>query len=62
MYSEENISNVLNRYRTYLPHELNRQATFVVKLNYIQFEKEPARIQCLYERGIGKNFQVNKIS
>jgi len=40
MYSSENISNVLNRYRTYLPQELNRQATFVVKLNYVQFEKE----------------------
>ncbi|CAF3403123.1 unnamed protein product [Rotaria sp. Silwood1] len=40
MYSTENISNVLNRYRTYLPSELNRQATFVVKLNYVQFEKE----------------------
>ncbi|UJR21346.1 hypothetical protein I4U23_024439 [Adineta vaga] len=40
MYSCENISEVLYRYRTYLSHELNRQATFVVKLNYIQFEKE----------------------
>ncbi len=40
MYSTENIYNVLNRYRTCLPPELNRQATFVVKLNYIQFEKE----------------------
>ena len=40
MYSLENISNVLNRNRTYLPQELNRQATFVVKLNYVQFEKE----------------------
>lgn len=40
MYSTENISNVLNRYRTCLPPELNRQATFVVKLNYVQFEKE----------------------
>jgi hypothetical protein len=40
MYSTENIYNVLNRYRTCLPQELNRQATFVVKLNYIQFEKE----------------------
>ncbi|CAF4789469.1 unnamed protein product, partial [Rotaria socialis] len=40
MYSSENISSVLNRYRTYLPQELNRQATFVVKLNYVQFEKE----------------------
>jgi hypothetical protein len=40
MYSCENISDVLYRYRTYLSHELNRQATFVVKLNYIQFEKE----------------------
>jgi hypothetical protein len=40
MYLSENISNVLNRYRTCLPQELNRQATFVVKLNYIQFEKE----------------------
>ncbi|CAF1688565.1 unnamed protein product, partial [Adineta ricciae] len=40
MYSSENISNVLHRYRTYLPQELNRQATFVVKLNYVQFEKE----------------------
>ncbi|CAF2396603.1 unnamed protein product [Rotaria sp. Silwood2] len=40
MYSAENISNALNRYRTYLPPELNRQATFVVKLNYVQFEKE----------------------
>ena len=40
MYLSENISNVLNRYRTCLPQELNRQATFVVKLNYVQFEKE----------------------
>jgi hypothetical protein len=40
MFSSENISQVLSRYRTYLPHELNRQATFVVKLNYVQFEKE----------------------
>ncbi|CAF3565081.1 unnamed protein product [Rotaria sordida] len=40
MYSCENISEVLYRYRTYLSHELNLQATFVVKLNYIQFEKE----------------------
>ena len=40
MFSEENISTVLHRYRTYLPAELNRQATFVVKLNYVQFEKE----------------------
>ena len=40
MYSNENISNVLHRYRTRLPVELNRQATFVVKLNYVQFEKE----------------------
>ncbi|CAF0962222.1 unnamed protein product [Adineta ricciae] len=40
MYSSENVSNVLHRYRTYLPQELNRQATFVVKLNYVQFEKE----------------------
>jgi len=40
MYLCENISEVLYRYRTYLSHELNRQATFVVKLNYIQFEKE----------------------
>lgn len=40
MYSSETISNVLHRYRTYLPQELNRQATFVVKLNYVQFEKE----------------------
>lgn len=40
MYSSENISTALHRYRTYLPTELNRQATFVVKLNYVQFEKE----------------------
>ena len=40
MYSCENISEVLYRYRTYLSRELNRQATFVVKLNYVQFEKE----------------------
>ena len=40
MYASENISGVLHRYRTCLPTELNRQATFVVKLNYIQFEKE----------------------
>ena len=40
MYSSENIFNVINRNRTYLPQELNRQATFVVKLNYVQFEKE----------------------
>ncbi|CAF4590761.1 unnamed protein product, partial [Rotaria sp. Silwood2] len=40
MYSCENISEVLYRYRTYLSHELNLHATFVVKLNYIQFEKE----------------------
>lgn len=40
MFSDENISNVLYRYRTCLPTELNRQATFVVKLNYVQFEKE----------------------
>ncbi|CAF1367503.1 unnamed protein product [Adineta steineri] len=40
MYACENISEVLYRYRTYLSHQLNRQATFVVKLNYIQFEKE----------------------
>jgi hypothetical protein len=52
MYSCENISEVLYRYRTYLSHELNRQATFVVKLNYIQFEKE--RLQ---QRGIVFNNQ-----
>lgn len=40
MYSCENITDVLQRYRTYLSHELNFHATFVVKLNYIQFEKE----------------------
>jgi hypothetical protein len=40
MYLCENISEVLYRYRTYLSRELNRQATFVVKLNYVQFEKE----------------------
>lgn len=40
MFSAENISDVLHRYRTCLPSELNRQATFVVKLNYVQFEKE----------------------
>ncbi|CAM4954510.1 unnamed protein product [Rotaria socialis] len=40
MYSCENISEVFHRYRTYLSHELNRQATFVVKHNYVQFEKE----------------------
>lgn len=40
MFSDENMSNVLHRYRTCLPTELNRQATFVVKLNYVQFEKE----------------------
>lgn len=40
MYTKENIYHVLNRYRTCLPQELNRQATFVVKLNYVQFEKE----------------------
>jgi hypothetical protein len=52
MYLCENISEVLYRYRTYLSHELNRQATFVVKLNYIQFEKE--RLQ---QRGIIFNNQ-----
>lgn len=26
---------------------------------YIEFEKEPARIQCLYERAIGKNLYLN---
>jgi hypothetical protein len=52
MYSCENISEVLYRYRTYLSHELNRQATFVVKLNYIQFEKER-----LEQRGISYNNQ-----
>lgn len=40
MYSCENIAEVFYRYRTYLSHELNLQATFVVKLNYVQFEKE----------------------
>jgi len=40
MYSKEQISNVLQRYRTCLSQDLNRQATFVVKLNYVQFEKE----------------------
>ncbi|CAF0890451.1 unnamed protein product [Rotaria sp. Silwood1] len=40
MYSCENIAEALYRYRTYLSHELNLQATFVVKLNYLQFEKE----------------------
>ncbi|UJR28095.1 hypothetical protein I4U23_009350 [Adineta vaga] len=49
MYSSENISNVLNRYRTYLPQELNRQATFVVKLNYVQFEKERLQQQQLQQ-------------
>lgn len=52
MYLCENISEVLYRCRTYLSHELNRQATFVVKLNYIQFEKE--RLQ---QRGITFNNQ-----
>ena len=52
MYSCENISEALYRYRTYLSHELNRQATFVVKLNYIQFEKER-----LEQRGISYNNQ-----
>ena len=40
MYSCESISEVLDRYGKYLSRELNRQATFVVKLNYLQFEKE----------------------
>ncbi|CAF0775359.1 unnamed protein product [Rotaria sordida] len=49
MYSTENISNALNRYRTYLPQELNRQATFVVKLNYVQFEKERLQQQSQHD-------------
>ena len=53
MYSCENISEVLYRYRTHLSHELNRQATFVVKLNYVQFERE--RLQ---QRGILYNNQT----
>lgn len=40
MYSCENIHEVLERYRSFLSHDLNRQATFVLKLNYLQFEKE----------------------
>lgn len=46
MFSDENISNVLYRYRMCLPPELNRQATFVVKLNYVEFEKERLQKQC----------------
>lgn len=53
MYSCENISEVLYRYRTHLSHELNRQATFVLKLNYVQFERE--RLQ---QRGIIYNNQT----
>ncbi|CAF1249269.1 unnamed protein product, partial [Didymodactylos carnosus] len=40
MYCNETLSSVLERYRKYLPSELNRQATFIIKLNYVQFEKE----------------------
>ena len=40
MFSCENIHEVLDRYRLHLNHELNFQATFVLKLNYLEFEKE----------------------
>ena len=40
MYCCESISEVLDRYGKYLSHELNLQATFVLKLNYVQFERE----------------------
>ena len=47
MYSCESISDVLHRYRTHLSRELNRQATFVMKLNYLQFEKERLQQQTI---------------
>lgn len=46
MYFCESISEVLDRYGKFLSHELNLQATFVLKLNYVQFERER-----LFQRG-----------
>ena len=40
MYCCETITEVLDRFGRSLSPELNRQATFVVKLNYLQLEKE----------------------
>ena len=40
-------------------HELEDQKRNVAAYKkYFEFEKEPARIQCLYERAIGKNLKV----
>jgi hypothetical protein len=55
MYSCESIAEVLVRFNRYLSHELNRQAAFIVKLNYLEFEKQQLakeidlqRVQCEY--------------